>query len=86
VSVMRPTVIEVASFEHPLFGMELPFPLSSLPPRARGRICASGGLPFAGRGCRGRRRSTHAGSVTRTDDRQSFGAARSAPSSIRGAS
>jgi len=26
VTVMRPTVIEVASFEHPLFGMELPFP------------------------------------------------------------
>jgi acyl-CoA reductase-like NAD-dependent aldehyde dehydrogenase len=25
-SIMRPTVIEVASFEHPLFGMELPFP------------------------------------------------------------
>jgi hypothetical protein len=26
VSMMRPTVIEVESFEHPLFGMELPFP------------------------------------------------------------
>ena len=26
VRMMRPTVIEVASFEHPLFGMELPFP------------------------------------------------------------
>jgi hypothetical protein len=26
VPVMRPTVIEVDSFEHPLFGMELPFP------------------------------------------------------------
>jgi acyl-CoA reductase-like NAD-dependent aldehyde dehydrogenase len=25
-TVMRPTVIEVASFEHPLFGVELPFP------------------------------------------------------------
>ena len=25
-SIMRPTVIEVDSFEHPLFGMELPFP------------------------------------------------------------
>jgi hypothetical protein len=25
-SIMRPTVIEVASFQHPLFGMELPFP------------------------------------------------------------
>lgn len=26
VAMMRPTVIEVSSFEHPLFGMELPFP------------------------------------------------------------
>jgi hypothetical protein len=26
VRLMRPTVIEAASFEHPLFGMELPFP------------------------------------------------------------
>ena len=26
VTIMRPTVIEVPSFEHPLFGMELPFP------------------------------------------------------------
>ena len=26
VPIMRPTVIEVDSFEHPLFGMELPFP------------------------------------------------------------
>jgi len=25
-TIMRPTVIEVPSFEHPLFGMELPFP------------------------------------------------------------
>jgi hypothetical protein len=26
VTVMRPVVVEVASFQHPLFGMELPFP------------------------------------------------------------
>jgi acyl-CoA reductase-like NAD-dependent aldehyde dehydrogenase len=36
VRMMRPTVIEVPSFEHPLFGMELPFPFVVFAP-ARSR-------------------------------------------------
>jgi len=36
VPIMRPTVIEVGSFEHPLFGMELPFPFVVFAP-ARSR-------------------------------------------------
>jgi acyl-CoA reductase-like NAD-dependent aldehyde dehydrogenase len=36
VPIMRPTVIEVDSFEHPLFGMELPFPFVVFAP-ARSR-------------------------------------------------
>jgi acyl-CoA reductase-like NAD-dependent aldehyde dehydrogenase len=36
VPIMRPTVIEVASFEHPLYGMELPFPFVVFAP-ARSR-------------------------------------------------
>ena len=34
IAVMRPTVIEVTSFEHPLFGMELPFPFVVFAPAA----------------------------------------------------
>jgi acyl-CoA reductase-like NAD-dependent aldehyde dehydrogenase len=36
IPIMRPTVIEVPSFEHPLFGMELPFPFVVFAP-ARSR-------------------------------------------------
>lgn len=34
IALMRPTVIEVQSFEHPLFGMELPFPFVVFAPAA----------------------------------------------------
>ncbi|MDB5692661.1 MAG: arylcarboxylate reductase [Alphaproteobacteria bacterium] len=45
-TIMRPTVIELASFEHPLFGIELPFPFvvfASAPPQHLVRA-ASGSL------------------------------------------
>jgi hypothetical protein len=35
VRMMRPTVIEVSSFEHPLFGLELPFPFVVFAPASR---------------------------------------------------
>lgn len=48
VRMMRPTVIEVDSFEHPLFGMELPFPFVVFAPaRSRQDLVRAAGHSLA---------------------------------------
>jgi len=47
VSTMRPTVIEVSSYQHPLFGMELPFPFVVFAGASRAELARAASLSLA---------------------------------------